>query len=888
MRRLLLQSWLWKPRIEEEVAEEVAFHLEMRIREYVARGLAPEEARRAALARFGDLERAQALCRELGKQRDRTMRRHQYFSEFRHDLAFAVRQLFRNRGFAIVATLTLALGIGAAASIFSVVHAVVLRPLAVAEPQRLLQLYELWRGRPSSVSVGNFATWRAQASAFDGMAASTGANFNLMAEEGAERIVGARVTGDFFALFGVEPRLGRVFGAAEDTPGQEQVVVLSEQLWVRRFAADPGIVGRDIRMNGRPYAVIGVMPASFRLTTDSEELWTPAAFTAKELETYDGHYLSVIGRLKPDHSAEQARAQLAAITDRLQQAHPQANAERSATVIDFTTDLVGDYRTRMFVLLGAVALVLLIACGNVANLLLARGAVRLPELVVRAAMGAGRARIVRQLLTESLLLAALGAAGGLALATFAITAFVRFSPPGVPRLEQARLDPLTLAVTVGLAFVSCLLFGLAPALRAARANAQDALRGSRSGAMGMARDRLRQALIVAEVALALCLLIGSGLLIRTAVALQRVDLGFDATGVLSARVSLPRDAYAEKAQAALAFERIVEEVGRLPGVVSASAASTAPLGPAGNSNGLIPEGRPLTTANAIDSRFRLISPDYLRTMRIPLTRGRGFTADDRADGQRVMIVSETLARQAWPGQDPLGKRVACCEAGPDGSSPGWKVIVGVAGDVRTGGPAAAANPEFYIPIPQAPRNGWDWINRTMFIVVRTSQSPSTMTASVREAIARVDPALPLFDIRTMEQRRDGAVATSRFNMLLLTALGSVGLLLSAVGIYGVIAYFVSQRTQEIGVRLALGASPREVLLLVVRQAMRPVLLGVAVGVGLALVASRVLESELFGVTSRDPLTLVGVTLTLLLVALIATLVPAGRAARVDPTRALHQ
>jgi putative ABC transport system permease protein len=887
VRRLLLRSWLWKPPVEDEVDGELTFHLEMRTREYLAQGMTPEEARGAALARFGDVARANARCRDLGVRRDRTMDRRQYLTEFRQDLTFAARQLFKQPGFAIVATLTLALGIGATAAIFSVVHAVVLQPVAVPEPERLVDVVEQWRDRPGNVSVGNFVAWRERTTAFASMADTVTSSFNFAATDGAERVVGVRATGDFFKVFGVPAMLGRTFTAADDAPGHEQVVVLSEQFWVRRFAADPGIIGREVRMNSRPYQVIGVMPAAFRLTTNSEELWVPAAFAPAEIQQFDRHYTSVIARLKPGVTREQARAQLVEVASQLRQEHPQENAQRSADASDFTTNFVGDYRERLFVLLGAVGLVLLIACGNVANLLLARGAARAQELAVRSAMGAGRGRIVRQLLTESALLSTIGALGGLALATLIIAAVIRLSPPGVPRLEQAGLDPLTIAVTAAIAIASSLLFGLVPALRAARTDAQEILRSGRSGAMGASRDRVRQALIVVEVALALLLLVGAGLLIRTAVALQQVDLGFESSSILSARVSLPREAYGDPPRIRQAFARMVEDVGRIPGVTSASVVSQAPLGAGGNSNGLLPEGRPFAPESAINARFRLITPDFLRTMHIPMKRGRGFTADDRAGGQKVMIISEALAQQAWPNQDPIGKRIACCEPGPDGKSPDWKVVVGVAGDVRGGGPAIAPSPEFYLPLGQEPGEAWDWIQRTMFIVARTAQPPATLIAPARQAIAGIDPALPLFDIRTMDERLDRSVATTRFNTALLTALGAVGLLLAAVGIYGVIAYFVSQRTQEIGVRLALGASPRDVLTMVVRQALRPVLIGVTLGVVLSLLASRLLETQLFGVTPRDPLTLAGVTLTLIAVAMIASLVPAGRAARVDPTRALN-
>jgi putative ABC transport system permease protein len=889
MRRLLLRSWLWKPKVEDEVSGEVAFHLDMRVREYIAAGMTPEEARRTALARFGDLDRTRTQCEQLGYQRDRTMRRHQYLSELRQDLTFAIRQLLKNPGFTIVATLTLALGIGATAAIFSVVHAVVLRPLAVPEPERLVVVSESWRGIfPAGVSFGSFYAWHERNTSFAGLAAMPFASFNLADRDGAARIVGARVTGDFFPIFAVAPMLGRVFGADEDRPGHEQVVVLSEQLWTRRFAADPGIIGRDIRLSGRPYRVLGVMPAAFRLAADSEQLWVPAAFTDLERSDFSGHTLPVIARLKPGVTREQAQAEIVQLAAQLRKEQPQGLAERSAGLIDFTADFVGSYRERLWLLLGAVGLVLLIACGNVANLLLARGAVRVRELAVRSAMGAGRGRIVRQLLTESLLLAALGAAGGLALATVAISAFVRLSPDGVPRLEQARLDPLTIIVTMAIAASSSMLFGLIPAMRAARAQAHDVLRSGRSGAMGVAHDRARQMLIIAEVALTLVLLVGSGLLIRTALALRHVDLGFDPSGVLSARVSLPREEYAEANRARLAFERMADDVSHIPGVVSAAIVSQAPLGSRGISNGLVPEGRPHLTESVIDSVLRLITPDYLRTMRIPLKRGRAFTAADRAGAQRVMIVNETFAQQAWPNQDPIGKRVDCCEAAPDGKSPVWKVIVGVVGDVHARGPAATPVPEFYLPLAQAPPNAWDWTQRTLFLVARTTQDPAALTAPVRQAIARIDPMLPMFDINTMDERLADSVATDRFNTGLLTTLGVVGLMLAAIGIYGVIAYFVTQRTQEIGVRLALGASPGNVISLVVRQALRPVVTGVIVGIGLALLATRLIAAQLFGVAPRDPLTMGGVAIVLVAAAVVASVVPARRAARIDPTRALNQ
>jgi putative ABC transport system permease protein len=478
------------------------------------------------------------------------------------------------------------------------------------------------------------------------------------------------------------------------------------------------------------------------------------------------------------------------------------------------------------------------------------------------------------------------------LAQFALRTLVAMSPPGVPRLDQARLDATTLAFTLSIAVASSLLFGLVPAWRGTRREMHDWLRSGRSGAMGSSRDRVRSALVVAEVALALLLLVGSGLLIRTALALDAVDPGFDPKGVLSARVALPRDDYLDHDRVLQTLERMVVDTRAIPGVTSAAVVSQVPMGPGGNSNGLIPEGRPVELASAILSQLRLVTPGYFETMRIPIKEGRGFTDQDRRGAVKVMIISEALARQAWPKESAIGKRIACCEFGPGGPrTPDFKVVVGVAADVRWRGPALESRPEFYLPIAQAPSNppgaAWDWIQRTMYLVARTPQDPVTLTGSMTRVMRQVDPNLPLFNIRTMEQRLESSLATSRFNTVLLTTLGVIGLVLASIGIYGVIAYFVSQRTQEIGVRLALGAAPADVVRLVIRQALKPVLIGMVLGVVGALAISGVLATQLYGVTPRDPLTIVSVSVAFVAVAMLASWAPARRAARVDPTRALN-
>ncbi len=805
----------------------------------------------------------------------------------RQDIGFAIRQLIAQPGFTAVAIVTLALGIGATTAIFSAVHAVVLRPLPLPQPDRIVAVYEDFQGNPGNVSAGNFTDARNGTTSFEAMTAIQYSSFNLAADGGTERVIGARTTAPFFSVFGVQPALGRTYTDEEDQPGHEQVAVLSHRLWTRRFGANPAIVGQDMRLGGRPYRVIGVMPASFDLTATSEELWVPIAFTAERKATHDEHYLTVYGRLKAAVTRDQALGDLNRVAQQIRVQYPKDASALAFQLVPMMQDLVGDYRTRLFVLLGAVGFVLLIACSNVANLLLARGASRATEMAVRAALGAGRGRIFRQLLTESLVLAIAAAAAGLAIAGWGIRTLVAMSPPGVPRLEQTQLDGVVLFFVFGIAVASALLFGVAPALRSARADLQLVLKeGGRSAAMGGVRDRLRAGLIVGELALALLLLTGASLLIQSALALQRVPPGFDPHGVLSARLSLPAEDYAAPERVQQTFERIVAEARSVPGVIAASVTSQVPRAPGGNGNGLLPEGKEVAPRNFIMSRLRMVTPGYLETMRIPIVRGRGLTDEDRRGGLKVMVISEALARAAFPNQDPIGKRISCCEAGPNGG-PDFKTVVGVAGDVRSRAPGDAPSPEFYLPIAQLPPEAWAWIQRTMYVVVRSNQGMDVSVEPLRTAVRRVAPEVPLFDIRTMDERLGASLATARFNTLLLSLLGAIGLILAAIGIYGVMAYFVSRRTQEIGVRMALGATRRDVIFLVARQSTMPLAIGVAGGVLASLALTRVLQAQLYGVTARDPWTLAGVAIGLTCVALAASLIPASRAASVDPTQALR-
>jgi putative ABC transport system permease protein len=880
-----LRSWLWRVPLDQEVDEELAFHLEMRTRELIADGMDPDRARDAAMRRLGDLRQLKRTCVDIGRKRDREMRLTQWLDEFKDDVKFATRQLIRAPGFTLVAAFTLALGIGATTAIFSVVNAVVLRPLPFPEPDRVVVVGEEWEGRPSSVSVGNFYDWRTHARSYSSLAALEYFSFNLADSDEPERVIGGRVTHTWFDVFGIPPLHGRVFTADEDSPGGPNLVVLSHRLWTRRFGADPQIVGRDIRMNSQSYTVIGIMPPAFDLTADSEELWTPVGFTPQQLAEHDEHYLSVVGRLAAGVSIDQARAELRTLYAQMQALYPGNEQVNPGITEPFHEQFVGDYRQRLLVLLGAVGLVLLIACGNVANLLLARGGARSREIALRAAVGAGNGRIVRQLLTETLVLAIGGAALGLGVAWFAVPALVASSPEGVPRLEQTRLDGVVLGFALLAAIVSALVAGLAPALRAARTDLRSTLNeGGRTGTAG--RDRVRTVLVAVEVGLALVLLVGAGLLVRSALHLQRIDPGFDPRGLLSARITLPAARYEDPARVVRTYEQLASTLAEAPAVQAAAFTTSAPMTPGGNSNGLLPAGKPFSEEAIVNAGLSIVTLDYFRTMRMPLKRGRVFTADDRRGAPLVMILNEAAARSLFPGEDAIGKQVGCCDGTPD--NPSYKTVIGVVGDMRSRGPAEAARPEFFLPIQQAPEVAWTWIQRSMTMVVRSRTGDTSALAGVaREAVRRVDPTVPLFQVRTMEQRMQTALAQARFNTLLMMLLGGIGLVLSAIGVYGVIAYFVTQRQQEIGIRMALGAKAADVVRMVVRQGMQPVVLGLALGLAGAYATTRLLGAYVHGVTTTDPLTFAAVVALLTAVALVATALPARRAVHVDPTRVLN-
>ena len=803
------------------------------------------------------------------------------------DVRYALRSLRRGPWFAATAIGTLALGIGANTAIFSLVHAVVLRPLPFAHADRVVAVMETWRGRRGGVSAGNFADLRAANRSFERLAAVRYTSVNLAEDDAPQRVQGARVTEDFFGVFGVSPSLGRAFRPDEDRPGAGHVVVLSDRLWRSRLGGAAGVIGRTLRLDGEPYTIVGVMPASFDYTRDNEELWVPAAFDAEALANHDKHNLVVYGLLKPSIPITQASQDAARISRDLEKRFPLHNAERAFRIQPLKDVLVEDYRERLMVLFGAVALVLLIACTNVSNMLLAQGAGRARELTVRSALGASRGRIARQLLTESVVLGLAGGLLGIALAVGAVGGLIAASPPGVPRIEQAELDLTALAFALAISLASSVIFGMAPLLRATRRDLRPALHeGGRAPALGGRRDRVRTALVAGQIALALLLLVGAGLFIRTAIHLQHVPPGFEPHGVLTARLSLPPAGYSDPSAVARTWEAIVTDLQAAPGVRSAAVSSQVPVGPGGNSNGLIAEAATLDVAKAVDARLRLITPDYLRVLGIPLLKGRAFGTTDVAGSPRVMIVSRGLAQRLWPGQDPIGKRVACCEGSLE--DPRWKTVVGIAGDTRSLGLGEELYPEFYLPLAQAPDEAWDWLQRTMMIAVRASGSKaSSLMGPLRTAVRSAVPGVPLYDVATMDERLRGSFAQDRFHTLLLVGLGGVGLLLAGVGIYGIIAYFVAQRRPEFGLRIALGATGGDIIRLTLRQSVTPVALGLAAGVAGAVAASRLLAPSLRGVGPHDPLTFAAVVLVLGAAAAVASYLPARRAARVDPMAALR-
>ena len=880
--RQRLRSLLWRVPIEQEVRDELTHHIELRTRELIDRGMDPVRAREEARRRVQN-GRVEVQLTELGRQRNDAWARRDRLDELRQDVSFALRQCRSYPGFTIAAVLTLAIGIGATTAIFSVVHAVVLKPYAYPDPDRVLLTFSLSSGNRGSWSVGNFNYFDERLTTTVHFAAAAGTSLNLAGEgQPPERVVGRRVTHDFFPLFGIAPAHGRIFTADEDRPGRTNVVVLSHRLWQRRFNGDPTILGRSLRMNGEAYDVIGIMPPDFDHIGDAAEAWTPVGFTPSQLVMFDEFYLDAYARMKPGVSIAQVNDEFARVARNLAADQPFMNRDRGAGVMQWSTFYVGDYRLRLFVLLAVVALVLLIACGNVANLLLARLAARSRELAIRAAIGAGRGRIVRQVLTESLVLASLGGIGGLIVAWWALPILIRIAPEGVPRLETAAMNVPVFAAAGGLVLLTAIVVGVLPAWYAARRRGLVEDLGDGKGALsGAMKPWTRQVLIAAQVSLVMVVLAGAALLVRSAINMQQEPIGFDFRGVLTARIALPEGQYGSPDKARATYRELLERLQAAPGVRVAALDSQAPLTPHGGSNGLMVDGKP----DYIQSISHFVTPNYFAVVNTPFRAGRAFTENDTRNSEFVMIVNETLAHAAFGSENPIGKRIACCEGGP--GQPHWKTVIAVVADVKARGPAQPARPEFYLPINQIPDVAWTWIGRSLAIMTR-GDDVAAMTTAIRGAVAAIDSTLPVYRIWTLDEGLDRIMAQARFNTLLMSLLAGTGLLLAALGIYSVIAWLAAQRTREIGVRMALGASARDVIAMMSSHGLKPVLAGLAIGFGGALATTRLLQNQLFEVEPRDPSTLIGTALVLLVVGGAAAAIPAWRATRIDPSSALRE
>jgi putative ABC transport system permease protein len=817
----------------------------------------------------------------------------------RQDLRYSLRTLRKSPGFAAAAIGILALGIGANTAIFSVVDAVLLRPLPFPEPGRVMRLQEAPPRGPGMqagpVSPANYLDWRAESHAFAALAAYRGTSLTLTGGQEPESLQAATVRGDFFSVLAVRPLLGRVFAPGEEEPGQDDVVILSEALWQSRFGADPKVLGRELVLDGRRHTVVGVMPALQVAAwyPATVQIWKPLAWTAQERAAREERILNVVARLKPGVDRRSAQAEMDTLAGRLARAYPATDKGWGATVKPLQEYLVGAVRPALLLLLGAVAFVLLIACANVANLVLVRSLGRSKEMAIRGTLGASRGRLLQQLVAEALLLAAAGAALGLYLAHFGVALLRGFLGNGLPQGLEIHLDLRILAFTLGISLFAGLVAGLVPArsfLGGDLHNLQRALqRGlgrtdTEAGGAGGRRTRGAlnplSPLIIAEVALSLVLLVGAALTLESLLALRRVDPGCDPHGVLTLVLGLPEQKYPEPRQQSAFFDRVLARLRALPGVQAAATVDWLPLTEPGLTEPVgIPgrPGRPGALAEQPTAAVRLVSPGYLRTLRIALRRGRDFTAADALDRPAVVLVSESMARRFWPGEDPLGKRLILGLA-PKVS----EEVVGVVADVKEDGLRVAAPvATVYQPMAQRP-----WLATT--IVIRTGTRPESLVPAVTRAIHAEDRDLPLLEVATLDSVVAGSLSQDRFNLLLLSAFAGLALLLAAVGIYSVLAYTVGWRTQEIGVRMVLGAQVRDVLGLVVVEAMRPTFWGIVLGLGASLALGRILASLFFGVSAADPILCGAAALLLAAVAFLASAGPAWRAARVPPSEALRE
>jgi putative ABC transport system permease protein len=877
----LVRSWirrtLGRPQLESEMETEIRFHVDVYTEDLMRQGVPRAEAVRRARIEFGAIENTKEECREATGAT--------LLENLVQDLRYGARSMRRAPGFTAVAVIALALGIGANTAIFSVVNAVLIRPLAYKDSDRLVTILNNGDG---PVAVANYIDWRDQSQSFETMAAADYWSANLTGVDTPERVLGLKVTQNLLPMLGVQPLLGRLFVEGEDRVGAELEVILSYNLWQRRFSGDPNIVGKTVLLDGNSYAIVGVMPRGFRFSpfwATRAEMWAPNAF-GDRVHSRGNNSLRIFARLKDGVSLEQARAEIAGVTGRLEQQFPGTN--REVVVTPLKEKVVGKIETPLLVLLGAVGFVLLIACANVAHMLLARAAARQKEIAVRTALGARRFRVVRQFLTENLLLASLGGGAGLLLAMWGTRALVALSPGNIPRLENVGIDGRVVLFLLAVAGLTSAAFGLVPAMQASVVNLSDTLKeGGRGASDGIRRNRLRSFLVASECTLALILLIGAGLMIRSFLALRAVDAGFNPHNVLSMVVSVAGSREGEPGRRAIFYRELLEKVRALPGVESAGGINHLPL--AGDMWGwpFVIEGRPKPRPGESPSAvYRIATPGYLESMRIPLLQGRDIAATDDVTAPGVVLINQEAARTYWPDENPIGKHISFRN---ESDPPVWLTVIGVTKDAKEGDWAVKAYPEVYLAAFQnreyleSIAGHFEYIT----LVARTSGDPGTLASPIKDTVWAIDRNLPVSEVITMDQVVDIANEQPRFEMLLLGVFAGVALVMAAVGIYGVMSYSISRRTHEIGIRVSLGASRSEILVLVLRQGLFLALAGSAVGIVGALLLARLVSKLLYGVPPTDPLTFVGVAVLMLIVAVIASYIPARRAMRVDPIVALR-
>ena len=870
--------------VETELDDELRFHLERQVEKYVLSGLSREEAQRRARVEFGGYEQV--------KEEYRDARGVSPIETATRDIRYGLRALRSNPGFSIVAILTLALGIGANTAIFSVIDSVLLRPLPYGDPDKLVML---WENSPSrnphnTVSPPDFLDWGQRNAVFSGIAGLFDQRANLTGNGQPQEVVLQDVTANFFSILGVNPILGRGFTAENDQPGHDNVLILSYGFWKERYGGESSIIGKTITLNGHPLIVAGVAPEGFdwfikdsSLTGAKPQMWTPWIIPTSFHDRKNvGRFMTVVARLKPSATVQQARVQMNTIAAQIAQEYPDFNGNWGANAVPVREQISGDLRPALWILFGAVGFVLLIACANVSSLLLARAAAREREMAIRTAIGASRWRIAFQLLTESVLLAVIGGGIGVALAVWGTNALLAATPRNLLDLRSVSVDTRILAFAVGSTLLAGLIFGFLPSFISAHSSVTETLKeGGRSSSAGKGRGRARSAFVVLQMCLALVLLAGSGLLIRSFIRLVGVDPGFDASHLLTFKVTLPGLKYGTDAKCQAFFQELLPRLSHLPGVRSVTMNSFPPFTGLGAATGVrLLSQPPRSLKDLPDAEVRVVGPNYFSTMGIPLRAGRTFSEDELAQARHVVIINQAFADKYLSDVNPLGQKAVIFMKSLEESGNTPSEIIGVAGDVRQMGLDTPSEPTVYWPHPELVYSG-------MTILVRTSNDPLALVSAVRNELQQVDPEQPMAAVATMEQLLGDSLARSRFTMLLLGIFAALALALAAVGIYGVIAYGVTQRTQEFGIRIALGAEGSDVLRLVLGQGTRLVLLGIGLGVVLALMLGRFLAALLYGISPTDPLTFGAVAVLLALVALAACYLPARRATRVDPIETLR-